>query len=203
MRIRKPFAAAFVVLLFIAASLGLAPNRLPQYKQSDKVLHFVTFFLITLCFYWIIETNRRRVIHFTLVACTVGLSIGSEIPPLRHVKLISTQNGREFDPYDILANVVGSLLALLACSWYHKRMLERRRAARNYHMVPGEEQDIELGENAAGQETGVMSSSEPPNVTEELDNWDENAEDWDDDQMPESTHTKTGQDGSVAEKRSD
>jgi hypothetical protein len=36
-----------VVLLFIAASLGLAPNRLPQYKQSDKVLHFVTFFLIT------------------------------------------------------------------------------------------------------------------------------------------------------------
>ncbi|KEQ64120.1 uncharacterized protein M437DRAFT_27148, partial [Aureobasidium melanogenum CBS 110374] len=167
MRIRKPFAAAFVVLLFIAASLGLAPNRLPQYKQSDKVLHFVTFFLITLCFYWIIETNRRRVIHFTLVACTVALSIGSEI------------NGRDFDPYDILANVVGSLLALLACSWYHKRMLERRRAARNYTVVPGEDQDIELGESTAGQETGVMSSSEPPNVTEELDNWDENAEDWD------------------------
>jgi hypothetical protein len=91
--------AAFVVLLFLAASLGLAPNRLPQYKQSDKVLHFVTFFLITVscelpalslwpllklwsfqfCFYWIIETNRRRVIHFTLVACTAALSIGSEV----------------------------------------------------------------------------------------------------------------------------
>ncbi|KAG9880435.1 hypothetical protein KCU94_g20487, partial [Aureobasidium melanogenum] len=197
MRIRKPFAAAFVVLLFIAASLGLAPNRLPQYKQSDKVLHFVTFFLITLCFYWIIETNRRRVIHFTLVACTVALSIGSEI-----VQGL-LPNGRDFDPYDILANVVGSLLALLACSWYHKRMLERRRAARNYQVVPGEDQDIELGESTAGQETGVMSSSDPPNVTEELDNWDENAEDWDDDQMPESTHAKAGQEGSVAEKRSD
>ncbi|KAG9556022.1 hypothetical protein KCU86_g19915, partial [Aureobasidium melanogenum] len=188
---------AFVVLLFIAASLGLAPNRLPQYKQSDKVLHFVTFFLITLCFYWIIETNRRRVIHFTLVACTVALSIGSEI-----VQGL-LPNGRDFDPYDILANVVGSLLALLACSWYHKRMLERRRAARNYQVVPGEDQDIELGESTAGQETGVMSSSDPPNVTEELDNWDENAEDWDDDQMPESTHAKAGQEGSVAEKRSD
>ncbi|KAK6001720.1 hypothetical protein QM012_002210 [Aureobasidium pullulans] len=198
MRIRKPFAAAFVVLLFIAASLGLAPNRLPQYKQSDKVLHFVTFFLITLCFYWIIETNRRRVIHFTLVACTVALSIGSEI-----VQGL-LPNGRDFDPYDILANVVGSLLALLACSWYHKRMLERRRAARNYQVVPGEDQDIELGESAAAdQETGVISSSEPPNVTEELDNWDENAEDWDDDQMPESTYVKTGQEGGVAEKRSD
>ncbi|KAI5265301.1 hypothetical protein E4T47_08575 [Aureobasidium subglaciale] len=199
MRIRKPFAAAFVVLLFIAASLGLAPNQLPQYKQSDKVLHFVTFFLITLiigdyqfCFYWIIETNRRRVIHFTLVACTVALSIGSEV------------NGREFDPYDILANVVGSLLALLACSWYHKRMLERRRAARNYQIVPGEEQDIELGENTTNQETGVLPISEQPaNITEELDNWDENAEDWDDDQAPASSQIQADQEGAPAEKRSD
>lgn len=168
-----------------------------------------------LCFYWIIETNRRRVIHFTLVACTAALSIGSEIvqgllpaccfpaSTLAHGANIFTQNGREFDPYDILANVVGSLLALLACSWYHKRMLERRRAARNYQMVPGEDQDIELGESAADQETGVMSSSEPPNVTEELDNWDENADDWDDDQMPESTSIKTGQEGAIVEKRSD
>ncbi|KAI5200685.1 hypothetical protein E4T38_06487 [Aureobasidium subglaciale] len=192
MRIRKPFAAAFVVLLFIAASLGLAPNQLPQYKQSDKVLHFVTFFLITFCFYWIIETNRRRVIHFTLVACTVALSIGSEV------------NGREFDPYDILANVVGSLLALLACSWYHKRMLERRRAARNYQIVPGEEQDIELGDNTTDQENGVLPSSEQPaNITEELDNWDENAEDWDDDQAPASSQIQADQEGVTAEKRSD
>ncbi|KAI5255701.1 hypothetical protein E4T42_01697 [Aureobasidium subglaciale] len=192
MRIRKPFAAAFVVLLFIAASLGLAPNQLPQYKQSDKVLHFVTFFLITFCFYWIIETNRRRVIHFTLVACTVALSIGSEV------------NGREFDPYDILANVVGSLLALLACSWYHKRMLERRRAARNYQIVPGEEQDIELGDNTTDQETGVLPSSEQPaSITEELDNWDENAEDWDDDQAPASSQIQADQEGVTAEKRSD
>ncbi|KEQ97228.1 hypothetical protein AUEXF2481DRAFT_37759 [Aureobasidium subglaciale EXF-2481] len=198
MRIRKPFAAAFVVLLFIAASLGLAPNQLPQYKQSDKVLHFVTFFLITFCFYWIIETNRRRVIHFTLVACTVALSIGSEV-----VQGL-LPNGREFDPYDILANVVGSLLALLACSWYHKRMLERRRAARNYQIVPGEEQDIELGDNTTDQENGVLPSSEQPaNITEELDNWDENAEDWDDDQAPASSQIQADQEGVTAEKRSD
>lgn len=71
--------AAFVSLLLIAASLGLAPDRLPQYKQSDKVLHFLTFLLITLCFYWILETTRRRLIHLTLLICTAGLSIGSEV----------------------------------------------------------------------------------------------------------------------------
>ncbi|CAC9887511.1 unnamed protein product [Aureobasidium pullulans] len=179
MRVRKPFAAAFVVLILIAASLGLAPDRLPKYKQSDKVLHFVTFFLITFCFYWIIETNRRRVIHFTLLACTVALSIGSEV----------------------VQGLLPVCRSLLLLSWYHKRMLERRRAARNYHIVPGEEEDVELGETAVDQETGVMS--EPPNVTEELNNWDENAEDWEDDQMPESSHTKPGPEGSIAETRSD
>lgn len=70
---------AFGVLLLVAAYLGLSTTKVPSYKQSDKVLHFVTFFLLTLCFYWIIETNRRRVLHLTLFVCPVVLGIGSEI----------------------------------------------------------------------------------------------------------------------------
>ena len=78
-------------------------------------------------------------------------------------------------------------------------MLERRRAARNYHIVPGEqdddeEHDIELGHAVAaqqGQESGVIPSSQPLDVTEELDNWDENAEDWDQD---DPTDQRDGQD---------
>ena len=58
-------------------------------------------------------------------------------------------------------------------------MLERKRAARGYTAVAGdidEERDIELGEtdNAEGQESGVLR----PTVDEELERWDENAEDW-------------------------
>lgn len=90
------------------------------------------------------------------------------------------QNDREFDPYDILANAVGSIAALLLCSWYHKRMLERKRRAKQYQVVPGEDVDVELGENVneEGQESGVVR--EGMTVEEELDNWDENAEDnWD------------------------
>ena len=48
--------------------------------------------------------------------------------------------------------------------------------------MPGEdadERDVELGERAEGrQETGI-TLSDRPNVTDELDHWDENAEDWD------------------------
>ncbi|KAF2150015.1 hypothetical protein K461DRAFT_213100, partial [Myriangium duriaei CBS 260.36] len=179
MRIRTPFAAAFAGLFLIAAFLGLASSQttaIPAYKQSDKVLHVVTFFLLTLCFYWILETSRRRVVHITLLVCTAGLSIGSEVVQA----LLPVRNGREFDPYDILANVIGSGFALFLCGWYHRRMLERKRAAKTYNLVPGEDdRDVELGESRHDeeQETGIVPA--PPNVTEELDNWDENAEDWD------------------------
>lgn len=82
MRIRKPFAAGFGLLLVASGYLGLAPIIIPSvpgFDQSDKGLHFLTFFLLTLLFYWIFETARRRVIHITLVTCTGALAAGSEV----------------------------------------------------------------------------------------------------------------------------
>jgi len=35
------------VLSLAAAYLGLSTQKLPQYGQSDKGLHFITFFLLT------------------------------------------------------------------------------------------------------------------------------------------------------------
>ncbi|TKA58684.1 hypothetical protein B0A49_10838 [Cryomyces minteri] len=188
MRIRLPFAGAFTVLILAAAYLGLAPSTIPNYGQSDKVLHFVTFFLLTLCFYWILETNRRRNLQLTVLVCTALLGVGSEV-----VQGL-LPNGRNFDPYDILANVLGSGAAIGACSWYHKRMLERKRQAK-YDFVPGDdnERDVELGEGlgaSGSQESGVAMGGGAvgegvgvqPTVEQELDNWDENAEDWDEDE---------------------
>jgi hypothetical protein len=137
-----------------------------------------------LSFYWVFELPRRRCIHLTLITCTAGLGIGSEV-----VQGL-LPNGRDFDPYDILANVVGSALSLSLCSWYHRRMLERKRKNKHYDIVPGdelpegdEERDVELGEVGVGaQETGVVreqaSAGATVDVTRELDEWDENAEDW-------------------------
>ena len=54
-------------------------------------------------------------------------------------------------------------------------MLERKRAARGYAAVAGdEERHIELGESVGEQESGIVR----PTVDDELDRWDENAEDW-------------------------
>lgn len=61
-------------------------------------------------------------------------------------------NGRQFDSFNIAANVIASLLALGLCTLYHKRMLDRRRRAKGYSAVPqgGEGEDLELGGHNAG-----------------------------------------------------
>jgi hypothetical protein len=66
-------------------------------------------------------------------------------------------------------------------------MLERKRQAKQYAIVPGEEEhDLELGEGLGPQESGIVPSHTAPatmSLEAEVDNWDENAEDaWDEDQ---------------------
>jgi len=104
-------------------------------------------------------------------------------------------NGRTFDFYDIIANIVGSLGALALSSWYHMRMLERKRLAKNYQVVPGDEEaDLELGEGVGVQESGTTTvAPAPPTLDDEVDNWDENAEDaWDEEEHATGTDSAEG-----------
>jgi VanZ family protein len=143
-------------------------------QPNDKFLHVVTFFFLSLVFYWIPDTTRRRSLQLTLLICTLALGIGSEI-----VQAI-LPNDRPFDPFDILANLVGSLGAVGLCSWYHRRMLERRRKARFGALGDEREDDVELG-GAGGSESGLgPQESGVMTLEQEVDNWDENAVDnWD------------------------
>jgi VanZ family protein len=193
MLIKSIPVAAFLILFALSAFGGLLPNSsLPAtgspFAQSDKVLHFLTCFALTLTFYFILDTSRRRVLHLTLAVCTIGVGVGSEI-----VQAL-LPNDRTFDPLDVLANVVGSLAALGLATWYHRRSAERRRRAKYSILegnVPEGEEDLELGEgsglrvrgeNERVPDNGTVSAP-PKTVEEELDNWDENAEDeaWDED----------------------
>jgi VanZ family protein len=175
-----------VLLLLFSAYMGLLPHSasssIPSNLQpSDKLLHLVTFFLLSLTFYWISDTSRRRALQVSLLVCTLLLGVGSEI-----VQAL-LPNDRSFDPFDIVANVVGSLGAIGLSGWYHRRMLERRRQARFGALADGADgaDDIELGlgtsENnrTSPQETGVTT------LEHEVDNWDENAVDsWDTEDGP-------------------
>ncbi|MCJ1356231.1 MAG: hypothetical protein MMC33_006225 [Icmadophila ericetorum] len=168
MRIRFPFAGAFLLLLATSAYLGLTSYQLSAI--NDKVLHFLSFFVLTLTFYWILDTTRRRALNTTFLIITIVCGIGSEF--LQFLLPIN----RDFDPLDIVANLIGSSLALGLCTLYHKRMLERKRKKKleGYGIVDGGEEDLELGEGVGGQESGTVEHH-AANADEEG----ESAEAWD------------------------
>lgn len=79
---------------------------------------------------------------------------------------------------------MGSLSALALSSWYHRRMLERKRQAKHYQIVPGDDGDVdlELGDRPT-EESGDISNA-GPSLEAEVDNWDENVEDaWEEDDV--------------------
>ena len=138
-------SGAFLLVLLGAAYISLSSTQVPQINH--KAVHFITFFVLTLLFYWILDTTRRRTLNLTLLVVTGLSGVGSEA--LRGF----LPNGPQFDPLDLAANVAGSLLALSICSVYHKRMLDRRRRAKGYGAVPQTgDGDLELG----SQENGVI-----------------------------------------------
>ncbi|KAL2163471.1 hypothetical protein VTH06DRAFT_5529 [Thermothelomyces fergusii] len=175
MRIRLPFAGVFVLLSLLAGYAGLSSVPLSKHHDddddddgegwagvplNDKALHLLTFFALTVVFYWAVDAGRRRTVHLTLVVCAGGLGVGSEFVQA------ALPNGRVFDPLDIAANLAGSLAALGLCSWYHKRMLERRRR-RKYAAVPSGDAaaadaagaDLELGEGPGIRGAAVAAAS--------------------------------------------
>ncbi|KAL8973954.1 MAG: hypothetical protein Q9197_001803 [Variospora fuerteventurae] len=131
--------------------LRLSSMQIPQ--VNPQVLHLITFFLLTLNFYWILDTTRRRLLNLTLLFITVALGLGSEA--LQFI----LPNGRYPDPINIAANILGSLIALALCSIYHRRMLDRRRQRKGYGAVrqdgDGEGQDMELGPSQRQEIAGV------------------------------------------------
>ncbi|KAF3906432.1 hypothetical protein ABW20_dc0105472 [Dactylellina cionopaga] len=80
---------------------------------------------------------------------------------------------RDFDVYDIVANLFGCSAALGLCMWYHKRMLERKRQAKQatYHVVGNEEAELGIiEEEDEGDEDvhgGQVSSSTGPQINGE------------------------------------
>ena len=143
--------------MLAAAYLGFSALQIPQ--VNDKVLHSITFFLLTIAFYFILDTTRRRVLNLTLLVVTFFLALGSELIQG------ALPNGRNLDPLDIAANVGGSLAALGLCSVYHKRMLERKRRRKGYGVVPQEgEDDLELG----GQEVGVANTHDDDEAWDDM-----------------------------------
>ncbi|EMG49504.1 hypothetical protein G210_5728 [Candida maltosa Xu316] len=153
------FHIVFVVTLIGAGYLGFASIHLPH----DKLIHFSTFCILTIEFYFIFDTHYKslKVLRYiTLLLCTFGGSVSSEI----------IQNAvnptRIFDVYDILANVIGSLVGLGLCigfmTWKKNKAKKDRIRYRqlNTHIIGGDDDDDDDDDESEVDSTIEMSSNE-------------------------------------------
>lgn len=109
----------------LAAYLGFALIHLPH----DKVIHFSTFLILTVEFYFLFDTRNKKILRvITFIVCTCGAGIGLEVVQLMVNPI------RIFDFFDIISNVCGSCLGLLiacALNWrIDKSRQEKRRGRR-------------------------------------------------------------------------
>ncbi|GAA5839746.1 hypothetical protein JCM9279_005156 [Rhodotorula babjevae] len=133
LRIRPAFVLLTFLSLLVLSLLGFHPTLAhhlapPDVPFSDKVLHFVCFATATALFYacWVVEEHARRVAVWryfkeaaTVVVCMLVGGIGSEF-------LQSLLPYKTFQPGDVVANLLGSGLALALS---HHRAREARRDA--------------------------------------------------------------------------
>lgn len=113
----------FVVSLIGAAYMGFS---LVELGTHDKIIHFLTFLILTSEFYFIFNVSTHSLLRLlrvvTLGVCTIGASVFLEL-----VQNVLNPK-RVFDVYDILYNVIGSFTGLLLVSVFDiYRMKKRRR----------------------------------------------------------------------------
>ena len=121
-----------IVLLLIAYltldSNPLDINRYKLFKGADKIIHFIMYF--ALCSAYIIDYAKSRMPHHTkvgteLVFCFLCIAFGLLFEILQTV----LTECRTYDPYDIIANAIGAIVAFLLFHFWALHQLRR-------YMVP-------------------------------------------------------------------
>lgn len=117
------------------------------------------FFLMSLLFYWALDSKTMSTWrNVAFIVCTLVGGIGSEF--LQH----AISNFRKFDPLDIVANVLGSALAIGLSNVYHNYQVKRTRYRKiNRSIMDIEAQlDRELEDLAPPEEITIpLTTSQP------------------------------------------
>lgn len=135
LRLRPAFLLLTTITMLILALLGFHPTLAtkisPPVPFSDKLLHFICFFIASAQFYaiWVVEPTSRDSIWrnypemLSILVCVLFGAIGSEF-------VQSLLPYKTFQYGDVIANVLGSSLGITLArilTIRHQRTVELRR----------------------------------------------------------------------------
>ena len=103
------FFAIFTTIIIGWGSLITIENAIPSdINISDKAIHLTAYLILTLC--WLIAVaNRFKVLNISIFVVLLVFFYGIIIEVLQKV----ITNYRQFDFFDILANLVGIIIAFI------------------------------------------------------------------------------------------
>ena len=96
-------------------------NKAPKFDVvlSDKISHFVAYFLLGFLFYLMLKTYNT--IQTLNVAVIMSLIFGIVLELIQ----MTMTSGRMFDPYDLIANTLGVLVAVLVIKRNEKVIVKK------------------------------------------------------------------------------
>ncbi|KAI8070477.1 hypothetical protein BC940DRAFT_296212 [Gongronella butleri] len=132
-------------LLILMGVLGFAPIHMHE-NVNDKVLHFMTFCILSICIYYLWNLSFQRNLALTGGVLLV-MAIGSEF-------IQGLLPYRTFDVWDIVANLSGGSTGLaiafgLDYAWAARKEHQRRwggtRVAMDQQALMDDMDDLEIG----------------------------------------------------------
>ena len=132
-------ATAIVVYLLLAPASDVESSWFAwlNFKHSDKLVHFLLFLFLNLAYLYDYtkykyphHTKINPELAFTAVAAMLGLVTES--------CQLAMNTGREFDNFDIVADVLGAFAALGLMRWFgghvlRKYVFKRNKKRRHHH----------------------------------------------------------------------
>lgn len=119
---KRPFTIGFAVWTFIVVIGSLSPrNNLPRVTwfsllHFDKIVHLSFYFIMCILMYFSVMRELRVKWSWQkalITSAVTSISIGI----LMEILQTNLNTGRYFDIFDILANTVGVLIAVIAINF--------------------------------------------------------------------------------------
>ena len=132
-------ATAIVVYLLLtpSSSVGSAWFSWFKFKHSDKLAHFLLFFFLNLAYLY--DYTKYKYPHHTKINAELAFTaFAGMLGLLTESCQLAMGTDRQFDQFDIVADIVGAFAALGVMRWVgghflRKNVFKRHRKRRHHH----------------------------------------------------------------------
>ncbi len=153
-------ATAIVVYLLLAPSSDVNMSLFPwlHFKHSDKVVHFILFLFLNLCYLY--DYTKQRAPHHTRINVELAFTVfASMLGLITEACQLAMGLGRNFDHLDIFADVLGAFAALGLMRWFgghvlRKHVFRRKRRHRHHHHSRDHESSVTQATAAEDSQNG-------------------------------------------------